>query len=131
MRSIPHIPVIIACLIIFTVISGCKNTGIRKNTTGPGGLPRGLVEQGTPQMPETDYPVYPGSVLKTVGVYETTDPISTVQSYYSELLNIEPAPTNPSQGMLTFQTDQFTLVCLSMPNESGTEIRFTPVSEEE
>jgi hypothetical protein len=127
----PHLPVIIACLIILAVVSGCKKPPIEKNTAGPGGLPRGLVEQGTTQMPETGYPVYPGSVLQSVGVYKTTDPISTVENYYTELLEIEPESDNPDQQMLTFVTGEFTLVCLPLPDDGGTEIRFTPVVEGE
>ncbi|MCX6645453.1 MAG: hypothetical protein NTY09_03720 [bacterium] len=124
-----RLPVIIACLIVLAVVSGCKTTSVRRNTSGPGGLPRGIVEEGAPPPPESDYPVYPGSVLKTVGVYETTDSISTVGNYFNELLGITPLSNDPNQETLTFETDEFTLLCLPLPDEGGTEIRFTTVGE--
>jgi len=117
---------LIVCMSAGCLVS-CRRT-IPRNDPGPGGLPRGIVEEGRPTLADEEYPVYKGAIERSRGVYETRDLIAEVRSYYVELMGIEPERTGERGEVLRFETDEFTLILLPLPPSAGggTEIRFTP-----
>jgi len=103
---------------------------IETNEPGPGGLPRGIVSSDTGiASGDVDWPVYEGAQRRLQGVYETPDPIEDVKTWYSELLEMEPAILDPAGQALTFETEEYILVLMPMDGATGTEIRFTSKEE--
>ncbi len=125
MGQISRITVSILFGVCAVILIACPGA-IEKNEPGPGGLPKGIVEEGTPPETEEDFPIYPGAVKRASGVYDSRDPIFTVREYYVELLGMEPVILDERGEALTFKTDQYTLVLLPMSSASGggTEISF-------
>jgi hypothetical protein len=117
---------VVACMCAVW-LPACRRS-IQRNDPGPGGLPRGIVEEGRPTLSGEEYPVYSGAIERSRGVYETTDSIAEVRSYYAELLGMEPERTGQHGDVLRFETAEFTLVLLPLTPSAGggTEIRFTP-----
>lgn len=131
MRTSTFFVILLICGIFPLVLSGCKTT-VETNEPGPGGLPKGIVEEGSPSLNDHDFPVYPDSVQRATGVYETEDSIESVNQYYTELLGFSPVNLDESSDeALTFETGEYILVIfpLSIGDITGTEIRFTILEE--
>lgn len=129
MRTRPHTTVLLICGLVLILFSGCKVPSVEKNDPGPGGMPRGIVDEGDLPASDREYPVYPDAVIRANGVYESTDQIETVREYYDELLGIEPVSYDTDQEVLTYETSEFKLVIMPLPmnGTTGTEIRFSSV----
>lgn len=112
-----------AVLIVLLVLPACVKR-VERNVPGRGGLPSGIVHSGpAPVEVNPEWPVYPGSVSRATGVYETSDLFQTVVSYYTQLLGIEPAVGGQFGETRIFAMPGYTLILFPM-TPSGTEIHF-------
>ncbi len=110
-----------ACL---ALVVGCPKR-VEVNQPGPGGLPRGIVEEGTASdVKDEGLPIYPGSVRRATHVYETQDSIEKVRDYYTRLLGVQPVTRDERKEALAFDTADFTVILLPMGSSGGTEIDF-------
>jgi hypothetical protein len=127
MRRLIRLAFVILTVVLTTGMSVCTKK-VETNTPGPGGLPQGIVEENAPHAEsESKYPVYPGATERATNVYETPDSIQDVRAHYVELLDMEPEFRDAERVAMTFETDDYILVLLPLPSESGggTEISFT------
>ncbi len=121
--------ILISSLLAALTIS-CVKT-VEQGRRGPSGLPTGTGEErqepSEPVSPEdSGFPLYPGSIQKASGVYQTSDPIETVKTYYVGLLGMGPEVRGDMGEALAFETPEYELVLLDLASTSGgTEIRFT------
>ncbi len=109
------------------LLVACPKT-VEKNEAGPGGLPKGVVDEGTAPDSENDWPTYPDSTERAPGVFETTASMDTVMNYYAELLGVHPEVRDPRGETYTFETDFYILALVprQVNGAAGTEISFTP-----
>ncbi|MCK4719785.1 hypothetical protein KAU08_03955 [bacterium] len=131
MRTSTLLVILLICGIIPLALYGCKTT-VETNEPGPAGLPKGIVDEGSPSLDDQDFPVYPDSVQRATGVYETGDSFESVIQYYTELLGFSPVEVGGISGeILTFETGEYILMILplSIGDTIGTEIRFTILEE--
>lgn len=131
MRTSTFLVILLICGIFPLVLSGCKTT-VETNEPGPGGLPKGMVDEDSPALDDQDFPVYPDSIQRATGVYETGDSFESVIQYYTELLGFSPVKLGEISGeILTFETGEYILLILPLPigDTIGTEIRFTILEE--
>jgi len=126
------IPVILVLMGLITVLLTACPKRIETSEPGRGGLPSGIVEEGNAPLGDENYPLYPGSVLKAKGIYETTDRIEIVRDYYIDLLRMQPETRDDYGEVFTFVTAEYTLVLLPrLAPESGTEIGFEVLAAED
>jgi len=116
---------VLAAVVVFALVACPKRVEV--NQPGPGGLPRGIVEEGTPSdVKDEGLPIYPGAVRRASRVYETQDPIEKVRDYYIKLLGIQPVSRDERRETFSFDTADFTVILLPMGSAGGTEINFAP-----
>jgi len=106
---------------------------VEQSQPGPGGLPTGIIEGSSSPPTDVEYPAYPGSVELSNNKFETSDFIDEVRDYYADLLGIEPETMDELAEVYTFTTEDYELVLIPIPYESGggVEINFSPVDRDE
>ena len=116
---------LLTCALVLSAI-GCPKP-VETGEVGRGGLPIQRVEEGAPpQVEEYDYPVYPGAVEEVPGEFHTNDAMDQVREYYENELNVTPVSFDVEGEALTFDTEEFKLILLQLPDSAGggTQIRF-------
>jgi len=129
MKAPERLTVIILVGILAMLVTGCPKN-VPTTEEGPGGMPRGIVDEGEPTLETPDYPLYPGAEARARNVFETSDPIQTVRDYYVNELGKDPVVRDERGEALTFDMGDYKIILLPMVGGNGTEISFRPAEEE-
>jgi len=118
---------VLAGLFLFS-LSACPKR-VTPNDPGPGGLPKGIVEEGIPPDEDPDLPLFPGATKRAAGVYQTTASIEQVITWYADKLGIEPEVRGEHGETRAFVMVAYELVLVPVPAEAGggTELYFKPL----
>ena len=130
MKNWPRIALAVLVGLLLFGLSACPKKPVQ-NVPGPGGLPRGIVEEGNaPDMDPDDLPLYPGATKRAAGAYETTASLEQVITWYRDKLGVEPEIRGEHGETRAFVMDAYEVVLVPVPEEAGggTEINFKPLS---